>query len=354
MKEKDDLISLSGPYDADPIPDEDLWFLPGDAVLDPSVPPGPVADHRPLLRPEEWARAEAGQAGQLARAALVFGALEERVRHRPGLAHRLALSEVADQSWHLGPRIAPDRLALYLAGGVARSGDAARALMRAGWAVRRLQGGPDPVTELAGFLGRHEVHTPADAQIIRAPQGAEFTALAEDWQAGLAVELHPFTRAGLAWRLWGMLALSGPEPGAEGAVAAARIAAGAGRGALRFVPLAMGGDGAAWRGDPDVRAWLGAWLSGIERACLRGLMLADRLEAWESRARDAVTDLSGRTAPALIGVLARWPLVSAPMAERETGQSRAAIQRNLTLLQDRGLTRERSGQARFRFWEAAL
>ena len=115
MKEKDDPLGLPGPYDADSIPEEDLWFLPGAAALDPAVPPGPVADHRPLLRPKAWAQAEAGQAGQLACAALVFGALEDRVRQQPGLAHRLALSEVADQSWHLGPRIAPDRLALYLA-----------------------------------------------------------------------------------------------------------------------------------------------------------------------------------------------------------------------------------------------
>lgn len=354
MNEKDDSNSVRSLYDPGPTPDEDLWFLPASVSEDLALPPGmsPKAqDRRPLIAPGDWARAETQQARGLAGAALAFGALEERTRRQPGLIHRLAVQEAADQSWLLGDRIAPERLALYLAGGMARSGDSARALMRAAWAVRRLQGGPHPAQDLAGFLGRHVVHTPADASLISAPQGAEFQALAADWHAGLTADLHPFTRAGLGWKLWGMLALSGPEPGAEAGVAAARLAAEAGRGGLGFVPVMMGG-ALPVGGDPQ--EWLGGWFDSLRRSCLRGLMLADQLADWETRALRATEDLNGRTARALIGMLARWPLVSAPLAERETGQSRAAIQRNLTLLQQRGLTRERSGQARFRFWEAAL
>lgn len=40
------------------------------------------------------------------------------------------------------------------------------------------------------------------------------------------------------------------------------------------------------------------------------------------------------------------------MAEALTGKSRAAVQRNLTLFQARGLVREVTGQGRFRFWKA--
>lgn len=42
------------------------------------------------------------------------------------------------------------------------------------------------------------------------------------------------------------------------------------------------------------------------------------------------------------------------MAEAETGASRAAVQRNLDLLVQRGLIREITGQGRYRVWAARL
>ena len=62
--------------------------------------------------------------------------------------------------------------------------------------------------------------------------------------------------------------------------------------------------------------------------------------------------LCGKTALALHAVLAEWPLVSAPMAEALTGVSRAAVPRNLALMEKRGLIREVTGQGRFRKWRA--
>ena len=42
------------------------------------------------------------------------------------------------------------------------------------------------------------------------------------------------------------------------------------------------------------------------------------------------------------------------MAEALTGASRAAVQRNLKWMEDRGLIREVTGQGRFRMWRACL
>ena len=67
-----------------------------------------------------------------------------------------------------------------------------------------------------------------------------------------------------------------------------------------------------------------------------------------------MTQLSGKTPPALRAVLTEWPFVSAPMAEALTGASRAAVQRNLTWIEARGLIREVTGQGRFRIWRAVL
>jgi Fe2+ or Zn2+ uptake regulation protein len=46
-------------------------------------------------------------------------------------------------------------------------------------------------------------------------------------------------------------------------------------------------------------------------------------------------------------------MVSAPQAQKETGASRAAVERNLTLLEARGLIREVTGAGRFRVWTAS-
>jgi hypothetical protein len=80
----------------------------------------------------------------------------------------------------------------------------------------------------------------------------------------------------------------------------------------------------------------------------------DRLDRWETTARDKAAHLSGRTPPRLIETLCDWPLVSAPMAEELTGASRAAVQRNLLWFQAQGLVREVTGQGRFRLWRAAV
>lgn len=76
------------------------------------------------------------------------------------------------------------------------------------------------------------------------------------------------------------------------------------------------------------------------------------LEAWQAAATATIAPLSGRTPARLLQVVAEWPVVSARMAEEATGVSRAAIQRNLTWMEDKGLLREVTGQGRFRYWAA--
>ncbi len=91
------------------------------------------------------------------------------------------------------------------------------------------------------------------------------------------------------------------------------------------------------------------WLDGMENA-MRHL---DDIEAWVARAQAMMTQLSGRTPPALRRVLMGWPLVSAPMAEALTGARRAAVQRNLAWMQQQGLIYEITGQGQFRMWRTS-
>jgi hypothetical protein len=83
-------------------------------------------------------------------------------------------------------------------------------------------------------------------------------------------------------------------------------------------------------------------------------MMIERMNDWEERASVALKDCSGRTPGGLVQVFARWPMVSAPMAEEHVGTSRAAVQRNLDMMTARGVIREITGQGRYRIWTAAL
>lgn len=336
-------------HDAPENDEADLWFLPGppeDAA--PTDPPWPLANRRALVDPSAWLAAEAASAGELARAAAAFGALDERLRQAPpGWRQRLALNEVAELGWLAGDRIPADRLGQYHALRLAGVQDDSLALARAGWALRRLTDGPPPEADLAAFLGRSGSAVPA--------------LLPADWQQALAeaATLHPLSRAGFAFRTGQMLmAAEGPGRGGaaaviEPAVVAARIAASEARGGARFQPLAQGGmSGLRARG--PLPGWLAQWYRGAEAAALACLLHLDALAGWQRRAESRLSGLSGRTPPRLLAVLAEWPLVSAPMAEALTGASRAAVQRNLDRFHGAGLIREVTGQGRFRFWMAAV
>lgn len=322
------------------VPDEDLWFLPPGAEddEDPFAPPLPRSDRRDLLRAAEWRRAEAALAVELARAAQRFGALDERLRRAPqGLRERLAVIEAAEFSWWSGDRVTPDRLALWISLRLSGPQDDSLALARAGWAARRLISGPGPEAGLAAFLGRGET---ADRVVDWGPVEAA------------SVGMHAMTRAALGFHAWGLVAGDAGGARMEAAVVAARVAAAEGRSGC-FLPLASGGSIALRPGGPPEDR-LARWYAGADQAALAALRLLDRLEDWQHRAAEAVSDLSGRTPARLIDAFSRWPLLSAPVAERETGASRAAVQRNLDRLSGLGLIREVTGQDRFRLWTARL
>ncbi|WP_051694718.1 hypothetical protein [Pseudosulfitobacter pseudonitzschiae] len=327
---------------------EDLWFLPGPPEEEPDdLPPGPRAEPPDTVVIEDWEKAEGAHTARLAKVAGRLGAMDDRLLRGPeGWRHRLALIEAADLSWFAGDRVSPDRLALWVSMRLSGVQDDSEALARAGWAVRRLTGGPEPMVDLAAFLDRRD------------PEKFEDNAERFDERAGswldvmtAAVDLHPITRACMGFHLWSLAGLGQYGDRIEAAVTAGRIAASDGNGAV-FAPLAMGGAGGLGAsGRPADR--LARWLDEMETGCLTAMRHLDDLEAWATRAEAETAALSGKTPPNLLVALTEWPLVSAPMAQTLTGASRAAVQRNLAWMEARGLIREVTGQGRFRMWQAA-
>ncbi len=324
------------------------WFLPGPIEEETDdLLPGPRAERRETAMVDDWRKAEAGHAARLARVAGRLGALDDRLRRGPeGWLHRLALIEAADLSWFVGDRVAPDRVALWIAMRLSGAQDDSAALSRVGWAVRRLTGGPGPEMDLSAFLARRDPENLSD-------DAEPFADRAGGWLDLMAqtAELHPITRACMGFHLWSLAGLGQQGDRMEAAVTAARIAAKEGKGTV-FGPLAMGGAGGLRAGGLPANR-LARWLDGMETACLTAMRHLDDIEMWSARAKAEMSPLSGRTPSVLRAVLTEWPLVSAPMAEALTGASRAAVQRNLAWMEARGLIREVTGQGRYRMWRAA-
>ena len=325
--------------------EEDLWFLPGPLEEEPDdLPPGPRAEPPDTAVIEDWAKAEGVHAARLAQVAGRLGALDDRLLRGPeGWRHRLALIEAADLSWFAEDRVSSDRLALWISMRLSGAQDDPDALARVGWAVRRLTGGPGPKADLAAFLDRR------DPENIKG-SAERFEDRAGGWLdiMAAAAELHPITRACMGFHLWSLAGLGQHGDQMEAAVTASRIAASDGSGAI-FTPLAMGGAGGL-RGSGTPTERLARWLDGMNSAILTAMRTLDDIEAWTGQAENVMAQLSGRTPVALRKAFSQWPLLSAPMAEAMTGASRAAVQRNLTWLEERGLIREMTGQGRFRMW----
>ncbi len=355
-----------GPFDPAPEAEAELWFLPTlDADHEPIEPLGLKQPKARLFDPALWAVAQAEVSSELAALTLLFGALDERLRSAPaarrdGWRQRLALLEVADLSWWTGERLAMDQLALWIGQRIGATGETAQALIRAGWAVRRLASGAGPDAGgwepgISVFLGRGDG--------ARVPEAiADLAGLLE-----AARGLHPVTQSAMlfhGWRILGseaapqgfeepQIVRQGATTDVEAAVMAARHGATAGRGGALFLPSALTGSGALRASGTETER-LHGWVRGATQATHAALLHLDRLDDWEARATEATADLSGRTPALLIAALSAWPALSAPQAEEITGASRAATQRNLDLFHGRGLVREVTGQGRFRLWAASV
>lgn len=326
-----------------------MWFLPPLEEPDSQfLSPYPNPEPRLLFDPLRWRAAQAALSSELASLTFYFGALDERLRSGPrGWRQRLALLETADLSWWAGDRIDPERLALWH--GMRLSGvlDDSQSLARAGWAMRRLTNGPCPdeggwINGAAAFLGRGQVTAPEHAGDIE--DLADVMATVSD--------LHRVTQAAILFHAWRKVG-QGPSCDIEAAVMAARLGARIGRGGAISLPLALSGS-RGLRGSGSELDRLASWIEGAERAVLASLLHLDRLADWERRTIAALSGQQGRTPLQLVRVFADWPLISAPMAEAQIGASRASIQRNLDLMEARGLIREITGQGRYRVWTAAL
>lgn len=330
----DEIVAAPSLYDA--ADEVEPWFLPPDDPMD-DLPPLPRSERGRIFDPTDWLATQGALSGDLAAAVLVHGRLAERMaRAGEGARLRLALGEVTELGWWTGTRFGMERLALYVALRVG-SGEDGLALGQAAWAVRRLTGGAEP-----GAGGWH-----AGLSAFLGFEGEAIEGLAEV-MAGTEI-LHPLTRAALLLHAWRVAGENRAARDLEAAVLAAR------HGALGapFLPLALAG-GAAFRGHGSVEARLAAFYRGAEQAGLAALLLLDRVESWRRRAEEALADLSGKTPAALVDVFACWPMVSAPMAEEHTQASRAAVQRNLDLMTQRGVIREITVQGRYRVWTTRL
>lgn len=356
----DDPEWWSAPYAAAPTPEDDLWFLPGPQEGSLTDMPWPVAARELKSDFEVWRAGEAAQYRGLLRATEALARFGERLARFPEqVGERFALSSVSAVLRSEGVWLGPERIALFRVLS-SSTGDAARDLARASWAIRRLQGADragGPLDGVRGFLGRNAVALPLPAtRFLLAedrPLGGELEALGDRWIASVEgmKDLHPLTRGAFAFAQWRGQGLTPFEEILEPCVAAMRIGA---ANLAPFLPLAEGQNIGRLAVGGSIENRLVDFYTAVESGALRGLMELDRLAEWRIRAVEMTADLSGRTPPRLIAALLRLPVVSAELVAETFSCSRAGARRNLGLFAKRGLIRETTGQDRYRFWTVQL
>lgn len=346
-------------YDPEPVSEEDLWFLPAtpeDAA--PTDMPWPVAAREGSLAPDVWRQAETGCYRELLSAVEALVRFGERLKAMPAEAvERCALISVSAVLRSEGLWLGPEKIALYRA--LRLTGEAeARPLARASWAVRRLTGqGASALDGLREFLGRAEVANPMDPDPEASrPVGDELDLLGQAYldQHEQLSGCDVLTRAAHGFAFWRQEGITPWDELLEPSVAAMTVGAGA---RAPFLPISAGhrfdrhgGSG----GEGSAEARLRVLYAAVEAGALAALMDLDRLMAWQDKARVETRDLSGRVPPELIRLLLRYPILSADLVAQEADCSTMTARRNLNIFTERGLTREITGQGRYRYWSAYL
>jgi HTH DNA binding domain len=353
----DEVKGPRSPYDTDPTPEEDLWFIqpPFEDAL-PSDMPWPVATREQEGDAAVWRAGEAAQYRELVGAAQTLARFGERLKRFPhDVYERFALSSVSAVLRSEGVWLGPDQIALFR---MLRIGadDAARDLARASWAMRRLMGNIQtggPLDGLHAFLGRSVVRTSQPVPGDDRPLGIELEALGGHWVAAIEgmKDSHPLTQAAFAFAEWRGQGITPFEEMLEPCVAVMQIGAAS---LAPFLPLAEGQRTGRLRLGGGIEPRLAAFYGAVEAGALKALMELDRLADWQIRAEQKTVEFSGRTPPRLIELLLRLPVVSAELVAETLPCSRPAARRNLTLFAERGLVREVTGQNRYRFWTVQL
>ena len=336
---------------------EDLWFLPPLDDDEAQSKPWPVAAREASLEPDVWRAAEKECFRELVAAVQALVRFGERLKRVPsGIQERFAIDTVSAVLQSEGTWIGPEQIALYRTLRTV-SGDHARDLARASWAVRRLLTDRDPTQgDLHAFLGRTEVELPRQLPGDERPLGDELVALGDRWAAAVERlgDCHRLTRAAFGFALWRAEGISPYEDVLEPTIAALAIGA---RGMAPILPVGQGHrfDRHGLKpGAAGATERLKVFFRAAEAGALAATLELDRLIAWQERALDVLSDLSGRTPPLMVAAFLKARVVSAEWLAAEVGGSPVSARRNLKVFDDRGLVREVTGQERYRFWTAAL
>lgn len=325
----------------------------------------PVGPPRtPVEDSAAWRAAIPALALPLADAQAAFARVDERLRswspeHGKAGTQRLALAQAAALLWAEGAATTAEHLALDGAFRIGRTDQEAHETARAVWAARRLAAtrwslaSPDAVMRFEGRIAPQEQADLAPGWgVFARHRGSAWAEAVEAWAAAVRAlrDTPPLVQAAYAETLWRRVGLSEAGASVEPGVVAMKIAARSGRGGAPFVPLARRRTVATGDAADRLRAFLGDMVRGCDDA----LVVLERMQAWRAQAEAGIADLSGRTPRRLVALLAARIAVSAADAARAGDVSVSSALRNLTLLADRGLAREITGQGRYRLWTAAL
>lgn len=350
--------TLGSIYDPPEKSDEELWFVPplddGEDDADLFDVPGPKADRRLLVDPEEWREAEREHAVELAHAAGEMARLDAMLDTLDAnFVPRLALAAAEGMTWAEGSRVRAEEIARDLAESTTDP-MIHFDLTRARWSYRRLLARPAPLGNLREFLGLRDAGSlwSLPEEYPRRVYGDDFKGAEEDFEAlmGAMGASHPLTRGAFGYAVWQIAGLSAPGAVGEAATAAMRLA-GTENKKIAFSPCSAARD--VWCRGGSASERLLRWLTSVRHGSQAAIMEIRLLRDWGARAKEALAkEARGKTPDRMITAFWECPLLGADDAARIAGVSRDSAERQIARMERLELVREVTGFSRFRLWTA--
>lgn len=337
MDKDDDFSSPASIFDGEERDEEELWFVPhyDDEDVEPLGTRAIQGDLPESLQVKMWEDAERTHTSLLADVMYEYGRMTSLVVEESDLSRsNLYLREALDLMWMAGEPLSAKDYLRYLSGGSVAS-TKHHAFYHTQWLHRKILTPLSPHSDdVLAYLERG-----------LSGENEEISEKVQVWRGMLSSisHLHPLTQSCYALSFWRSLSDEGGRGLIEGYLLSGKISERHGV----FIPVAMGGRGLTVPGH-TVESKLLRYLESVLNGSLRILLQLRERKIWMDkvksstltvRAKDEVADLCGSL-----------PFFTASLLRSNLNLSKKTSERVLTEMEDLGLSKEVTGQKRFKVW----
>ena len=337
MDKDEEFSSPASIFDGEEGSEEDLWFVPHyeDDDIEPLGVRVNLGDLPENLRVSVWEEAERKQSSLLADSMYEYGRMTSLLLEQSEVSRsNIYLREALDLMWMAGDPLSAKDYLRYLAGSSVASAKQ-NAFYHTQWLHRKILQPLNPKTDdVLVFLERG-----------KNPETDEVFEQVQVWKNMLTTisHLHPLTQSCYALSFWRSLSSESGRGLVDGYLLSGKISERHGV----FPPVAMGGRGIAIPGH-TAETKLVRYFESILNGSLRILLKLRERKIWIEKVKES--SLSVRMKDEVADVCGSLPFFTASILGSHLHFSKKTSERVVSEMEEIGLSKEVTGQKRFKVW----